>query len=460
MTRKILFILFTAAVCLAPTVWANEVQESNLYLIKLSAGGPADLEAAIDTAGGSLKHNMSGFGYVSAYSEDPRYARKLSRHKGVTAVNRDFNMQWIPAAAEFQLSPLGADTVSALGHAIDPTAAILGACQWNNSQIDTSLAWDKGYYGAGIKVAVLDTGIDPIHLDLAGKVDVAQSISILSSAGICDEFAPDQATILDFNLHGSFVAGIIAAKGIVIAGVAPDAGIVGVKVLDCEGKGVFGDVIAGIIYASNLEDVDVISLSLGVHLPKNLPGLAPLLAAMTKAVNYANSRGKLVVTAAGNDSVDLQHDRNFIVVPAQSGVNLAVWAGNIDGGLVDYSNHGGNAVPVGAGGGTIGPPSVPLPGCEIGPDWQAGFVGICSSFSLFVPPCASGDLYLTGLTGTSFAAPMVAGVAALLDGKYGGALNGGDLREALKTSADDIGKPGTDNLFGHGRVNADTATDL
>ena len=84
----------------------------------------------------------------------------------------------------------------------------------------------------------------------------------------------------------------------------------------------------------------------------------------------------------------------------------------------------------------------------------------CVVIALFFFGCGGGNFVLFGGSGTSFSSPMVAGVAALLDGKYGGALNGGDLKEALKLTADDVGAEGTDNEFSHGRVNADSATDL
>lgn len=142
---------------------------------------------------------------------------------------------------------------------------------------------------------------------------------MLSSPSACDAFVDDVGTINDYRFHGAFVAGIIAANGFGVTGVAPDAMIVGVKVLNCLGSGSFADVIAGILYATNLSDVDVINMSLGARFAKNDPDNRGLVAAMNKAVNYAGSKGKLVVSSAGNNGVDLDHDKNFINVPASVG---------------------------------------------------------------------------------------------------------------------------------------------
>lgn len=87
---------------------------------------------------------------------------------------------------------------------------------------------------------------------------------------------------------------------------------------------------------------------------------------------------------------------------------------------------------------------------------QGGIVSACSTSSLFFS-CGSGTSYLFGGTGTSFSAPLASGLAALVDGKYGGSKNGGQLKTILSQTTDDLGKPGVDGTFGHGRVNAGNA---
>jgi WD40 repeat protein len=79
-----------------------------------------------------------------------------------------------------------------------------------------------------------------------------------------------------------------------------------------------------IVYAANLPDVDVLNMSLTAGFAKNLKGAGPLVAALNKAVNYAGSQGKLVVSAAGNAAFDMDKDGNVTWVPAQSGSGLGI----------------------------------------------------------------------------------------------------------------------------------------
>ncbi len=344
------------------------------------------------------------------------------------------------------------------GHVTDPSAALFGACQWANDQIDVLGAWNKGMFGSpSAKVAVLDTGVDPSHSDLVGRVDLVQSRSVISAPSECDDYVPDMTNFQDYGFHGTFVSGLIAANGFGITGVAPDTQIVAVKVLSCLGSGSFGDIISGIFYAANLNDVSVINMSLGAYFPKHLRGVGPLVAALNRVINYASLKGKLLVSAAGNDAADLQHDRNLTSVPAESGNGIATWAGMVTEELAGYSNHGVNAASLGAGGGGIAP-AEPLPGCALSQEVQGLMISPCTTTSLTLPFTCGPASYVLA-SGTSFSAPLVAGVGALLAGKYDGDIDAAHMRAALMISADDIGAPGADNEFGHGRVNANGAVD-
>jgi len=289
--------------------------------------------------------------------------------------------------------------------------------------------------------------VDPNHIDLAGRIDVANSVSMLSSPSLCDNFVSDQTTFFGFG----------------VTGIAPDATIIGVKVLSCLGSGSFGDIIAGIMYAADLSTVDVINMSLGAYFAKNLPGGGPLNGAMAKAVNYANSKGILVSTSAGNSGAapgvgaNLDKDKNFVHVPSQSGSTISAWAGDVNGNLAGYSNHGRSGTWVGAGGGDGIDPSPPLAGCPFPPSFQGSITSVCSSFQIVLPFACTTNSFIIGPTGTSFSTPMVSGVAALIDGGAGGSMNAGQLTTILSRTADDLGKKGGDNIFSHGRVNAGAA---
>lgn len=442
---------------------AQQVEETNQYLIEISGNGPADLAAAIEAAGGELVHDLSEIGAVSAVSDAPDFASRMGKTKGVKRITPDLRVQWRPALSNADVQ----SSASTQGHVTDPNLAFFRPCQWSLDQIDAGNAWAGNQFGDGAVVAVLDGGVsgDPAHggglphVDLDGQL--VGNVSLISEPSICDLFVPDQVSPLDFDFHGTFVAGQIAANGFSVAGVAPDAKIYGVKVLNCLGSGSFGDVIAGILFAADQPEIDVINMSLGAYFPKNLPGAGPLVAAMNKAVNYAQGvKGKLVVSAAGNDGADLDHDGNFVSLPAQAGSGLSAWAGDIDGNRAGYSNHGVSGAQLGAGGGAFTPnsPSIPLPGCVLPPTFQGGIVSVCSPESLFFGCAGNPSTFvLFGGSGTSFSAPLVAGVGALAQSKYP-SKNGNQLKSHLKRTADDIGKKGADNDFGHGRVNANSAT--
>lgn len=455
-----LFTIF--ALCLMSAAFSVMAQQStNMYLIEVNGNVPVNLQAMAAEAGGEIFRVHDEIGLAVAQSDDPSFAAAMEGFQGIKSCTQDMMVQWVPSPDEMNFQALEIPEIQ--GHNGDPTLASRYACQWNLHQINAAGAWSQGEFGnPNVKVAVLDTGVDTFHIDMRptaadplGRIDAANSATFVSSSP-CG--ALDTASFLDRNFHGSFVSGIITSNGLAVAGVAPDARVVGVKVLNCLGRGSFADIIAGILYASSLPDVQVINMSLGARFPKNAPGLGLLVAALNKAVNFAASQGVLVVSAAGNDFADLDHDRNFIDVPAQSGSGIAAWAGDIDGNLAGYSNHGLSGALVGAGGGdnTPGSPLVPLPGCTLPAGSQDGIVSICSSFSLFFG-CGTGNFVLFGGTGTSFSAPAVSGVAALVDGKHGGSDSPGLLKNILKNTADDLGKPGADNLFSHGRVNANEA---
>jgi lantibiotic leader peptide-processing serine protease len=282
-----------------------------------------------------------------------------------------------------------------------------------------------GQLGAGAVVAVIDTGVNTGHRDLVDRIDFARSKAFVPSTNTTTGFPFE-----DDVFHGSHVSCIVAASvnNFGVQGVAPQARIVAVKVLGADGSGSFGDVIAGIEYATSL-GVDVINMSLGATFVRSDPvkggsGDGQLLAALTRAVNHATTAGVLVVSAAGNEGVDLNGP--LFSVPAQSGNGLAVSAlgpiaqANFDR-LASYSNFGASVVDIAAPGGDLVPPNgvvqdlVPSCGHRIGANANTFFFA----------------------AGTSMATPHVAGVAALLVGKQGH-VGAAQLRRQLQNSAVNI----------------------
>jgi subtilisin family serine protease len=312
---------------------------STPYVLEPESEFPTDLAELVEAAGGVLTGFYPEAGIATAVSDDPNFPLDLEVHAEVRSATPDLQVQWMPveeAAATTVFRP-GPDPSPG------PADAVFFPCQWNLAQIDAPGAWAQGEFGdPDVKVAVLDTGIDFVHRDLAGRVDLWNSKSVLSP-GSSPCGSVDDTTIVDFHFHGTFVASQITTNSIGMAGVAPNAQIVAVKVLNCFGSGFFGDIITGIIYAATLDDVDVINMSFGSFFPKSDPGAGRLVGALNKAVNFANSRGKLVVGAAGNDGVDLDQAGNFTYVPAGSGAGIASYATTVDDQLASYSNFGRSA---------------------------------------------------------------------------------------------------------------------
>ena len=220
-----------------------------------------------------------------------------------------------------------------------PSVADLGGIFWGLDRLGAPEAWNAGYTGRGITVAVVDTGVDYTHSDLDGNIWI--NSREIAGNGIDDDgngyiddvrgwnFDANTNNVMDDNSHGTHVAGTIAGEnnGVGITGVAYNARIMAVKVLNGNGSGTLAAVANGIRYAAN-NGAQVINLSLGGG------GSSELLA----AVSYATSRGAVVVMAAGNESAAAPSS------PASyaSSYGLAVGAIDSGGNLASFSNRAGS----------------------------------------------------------------------------------------------------------------------
>jgi thermitase len=249
------------------------------------------------------------------------------------------------------------------------------ALQWNLKMIGAPSAWQKAA-GAGTTIAIVDSGVDLRHDDLKSKV-----LGHVDCIG--HPCAEGDTAGQDDNGHGTHVAGIAAAStdnGVGVAGTAPDASILAVKVLDSTGSGSAEDVANGIKYAADHGAV-AINLSLG-NVAQSLLG-TPFQDALT----YAFNKGAIPVIAAGN---------NF-VLPSGSAQNaIVVGALNNAGFKASYSNIGNSQWVIAAPGGE---PNDTTTTCSTAP------IGVLSTYFKNGYAC---------LAGTSMAAPHVAGAVAVL----------------------------------------------
>ncbi len=272
--------------------------------------------------------------------------------------------------------------------------------QWGMVKVQASQAWEVTTGSSSINIAILDTGVDLDHPDLANKV--ISSIDFSHSG-----------TVDDIHGHGTHVAGIAAAmtnNGIGVAGLGYTATIMNVKVLGDTGAGAYSWIVSGIIWAVD-NGAEVINMSLGGSSPSST---------LEDAINYAWSKGVVVVAAAGN------YGNTAPLYPAYYTNCIAVAATDSLDRLAGWSNYG---------------------------DWvdvAAPGVGIYATLK------NNGYGYKSG---TSMASPHVAGLAALVfttlsdtngDGKFND-----EVRSRIEASCDDISISG----IGSGRINAARAVD-
>ena len=277
---------------------------------------------------------------------------------------------------------------------------------WGIDRIDAELVWPSGNTANLIKVGIIDTGISNTHPDLLANIK-----------GGVNTINP-RKNWNDDNGHGSHVAGIVAAidNNIGVIGVGPAIDLYAIKVLDRNGSGYLSDVIEGIQWAV-ANNMQVVNMSLGT---------ASNIQSFHDAVIAAKNAGIVTVAAAGNGGGSTNES---VIFPAAYPEAIAVSATDNTDTIAWWSSRG---------------PEV---------DLAAPGVSIYSTYK--------GTGYAT-LSGTSMAAPHVAGSAALVlnipvglyDANANGKWDPDEVQKKLQDRAKDLGTSGFDNLYGWGLVNA------
>jgi serine protease len=306
----------------------------------------------------------------------------------------------IAPLAEFEQPGDTKTASSGLGEPNDP----MYSKQWHLHNIGVVGAW-KQTKGSGITVAVIDTGITRVR-------DLAETKFVKGY-----DFVSDREEVKDDNGHGTHVAGTIAQATnnyYGVAGIAYEASLMPLKVLNEYGGGTVADIAAAIKFAAD-NGANVINMSLGGGGESRL---------MKEAIEYAHAKGVVIVAAAGNES------QNSAAYPARYPHVIGVSALGPDGEKAPYSNFGAG-VDISAPGGS-----------------DAGKV-----LQQTIDP-ETGDAVFLGLQGTSMAAPHVAGVAALI--QAAGVKQPDDVLKVLKASARSVQDDGL-NYYGAGQLNAEAA---
>jgi subtilisin family serine protease len=286
-----------------------------------------------------------------------------------------------------------------------PPAPPAESVPWGVDKIDADVVWSSYYLrGAGIKVGIIDTGIDFDHPDLAANVKGGVScVSYTTSYN-------------DDNGHGSHVSGTVAGvdNEIGVIGVAPSASLYGIKVLNRSGRGYVSDIIEGMQWAID-NQMDVINMSLGGD---------TYVEAYEIATNAVLDAGVVMVCSAGNSGPA----ENTVGYPARFEGVIAVAATDSADAIASFSSRGPEV-------------DVAAPGVSVYSTTKDGG-------------------YAT-MSGTSMAAPHVTGAVALMllspDPNNNGTWTPAEALQRLESTALDLGAAGFDTAFGYGRIRADLA---
>lgn len=327
--------------------------------------------------------------------------------------------------------------------------------QWAHHMTGTRQLWrDHGMATAShLIVAVLDSGLDTTHPEFAGRVVAPQNFTPDNGGALTD--------VKDGHKHGTHVAGIIGAQGLEVAGVAPDVALMPIKVLDNANSGTTWGIVQGMTYAmgeritEEIRDgegqpqtrvrepymtgwepqdqrrVRVMNMSLG-------SAYHGKTALYESALAAAKELGILVVVSAGNDGIEVGNPANSPNALAVSSTSVYRLGDRYWEWLSGFSNRGDAIGLAGPGGQILS--TMPWD------DYQD-------------PSGAPQPTRYGLLSGTSMAAPYVAGAAALVIAKYPPTDGVYDaayverIKAHLFATADDLGAPGKDPKYGYGRIN-------
>jgi subtilisin len=380
---KTLLAAFAVAALAMPAASAQPKR----YLVAFREGvSQAQKEAALRRLGARPSDELPEIAALVAELDDARtsfiaFEAQAASDMDVLEVQEDVRRNWLVNVPSFQALPFGPELALPRFERMTPSAARplvtlppgvdAAELPWGITRVNAPAAWATTQ-GDGVKVAVIDTGVDCGHPDL--RANCAGGYNAVGSGPAMDD-----------NGHGSHVAGTIAGvlDGRGVAGVAPKARIYAVKVLDGDGSGGLVSIIKGIIWAGK-NRMDVANMSLGSPMGTIF---------MRAALAYARSRGVAIIAAAGNDGGSVNY-------PAAYSESIAVSALGPNDQIAPFSSRGREVAFI-------------APGMDVR-----------SSI-----PGAAWDEF----SGTSMATPHVAGLAALAVAR--GARGEDAVRAALQRAA-------------------------
>jgi subtilisin len=393
----VLFVLAMLAPGIAAAAARSEKGVENSLIVVFKPGvGALELDQVLQAQGLTAVDRIPGLNVVLAEAPAGRVAAAsagLAQNPKVLMFGRDVWRSWIDAApVSFQETPMpGVETVlqslpKLKAGSAAPVRRADSEIQWGVARVNAPAAWPTNQ-GAGVKVAVIDTGIDPNNSEL----------TVAGGMNAIDEKAP----WADDHFHGTHVAGIIAAalNGQKTVGVAPKASLYAVKVLTKEGKGDMFAIMKGIDWCAQ-NGIKVANMSLGA--PQEMP-------LIQYALQSAVSAGVTVIAAAGNDGKTVNWPAAYPETIAVSalcppGITETKLCPNALEGIATFSSRGPQVAFIA--------PGVKIPSTV---------------------PVSNDPSGVHAYSGTSMATPHVAGLAALAVARGASGLNG--VRAALTAAA-------------------------
>ncbi|MEU9581744.1 S8 family peptidase [Streptomyces chilikensis] len=448
------------------TATATTAGETLSYVVntRKDRGTIASVKKAIGEAGGTVVTSYDKIGVIYVHSADPSFAAKIRAVRGVQSAGATRTAPFTPAATTDvgAVDRLSADEAARIAEASAEAGLDepLEADQWDLPAIGADEAAEINPGSEKVTVAVIDTGVDDTHPDLAPNFSPSQSADC--STGVADTSPGAWRPVDDDHYHGTHVAGSIAAarNGVGIAGVAPNVKLSGITVAQPDENQLFFTeaVVCAFVFAAD-NGVEITNNSYYVdpweyNCPDD-PDQKALLEAVDRAQKYARSKGTLHVASAGNSYNDLDADAILddgspndstpvtrtidphvcLDVPAQLDGVVTVSATGYFNGKSYYSNYGKGVIDVAAPGGDAR---------QIPTDTPSKNGRILSTMP------SGGYAWLQG---TSMAGPHAAGVAALIKSTHPHATPGA-LAAMLKAQATKFDCPETYDHNNDGVVDA------
>ncbi|MEV6295285.1 S8 family serine peptidase [Streptomyces sp. NPDC051896] len=394
------------------------------YVVNVRAGNgvSAHVQQAIARAGGSVVIAYDQIGVIVVHSANPDFAKEIRAVRGVDSAGATRNAP-LPAQSTTDVGTpkvLGAEQVAEAGAEATAGQDPLEPLQWDLPAIKADKAHEKTLGSPDVTVAVIDTGVDDTHPDIAPNFDRAASANCVS--GKPDTTDGAWRPSASESPHGTHVAGEIAGakNGVGMTGVAPGVKVAGIKVANPNGYFYTEAVVCGFVWAAE-HHVDVTNNSYYTD-PWYFncttdPDQKALVDAITRASRYAEKKGTVNVAAAGNENYDLASDsitdpvspndgtpsdrvidpHTCYDIPTQLPGVVTVAATGAKGLKSSFSNYGLGVIDIAAPGGDSTAYQKPEPPATSG---------------LILGPLPGGRWGY--MAGTSMATPHVVGVAALI----------------------------------------------